>query len=244
MLNFLNNNNGVLILVEGFSVIASVAAVVVALFLSLRTQRQYTKSLEPQLSMRLEKYDLKLYLTVRNTGRTAAQDLRINIKSIKNNGAEGIANNNILSQSCELYPDETIQAMVAVSGENMSTGTLYPKLTIDVSYLIYRTIIRKNYARTITFSKVYDSKIYADVNMDLKNAESSLKATARAAVRTANYLDGNQVLVFDELNILAGKSLQNDMCSALASAEKETIKDRKSTIEDSIANLIKGGENK
>lgn len=70
--NFLNNN-GVLILVEGFSVIASVAAVVVALFFSLRTQRQYTKSLEPQLSMRLEKYDLKLYLTVRNTGRTAAR---------------------------------------------------------------------------------------------------------------------------------------------------------------------------
>lgn len=78
--------------------------------------------------------------------------------------------------------------------------------------------------------------------MDLENAESSLKATARAAVRTANYLDGNQVLVFDELNILAGKSLQNDMCSALASAEKETIKDRKSTIEDSIANRTKEGK--
>lgn len=61
--------------------------------------------------------------------------------------------------------------------------------------------------------------------------ESSLKATERAAVRTANYLDGNQVAVFDELNIIASKSLHNDICSAIESNKKEKIKDRNETME-------------
>ena len=110
---------------------------------------------------------------------------------------------------------------MAISGENITTGILNPKITVDVSYLIYGTKTKVQYTRTVTFSKVYDTKIFADVNMDLKDVESSLKATARAAVRTANYLDGNQVSVFDESNILAGKSLQNDMCSAIKSTTIE-----------------------
>lgn len=37
---------------------------------------------------------------------------------------------------------------------------------------------------------------------------------ARANLRTANYLDGCQVVPYDELNILAHKSLHDDLKSA------------------------------
>lgn len=222
ILDFLNQNNGISILIASLSALISAIAVGVALYFNVKTQYQHKKSLEPQLSMRGEKYKGVLYLLVQNTGRTAAQNIKIDVKSIENNGSNELILDDLFSQSYDLYPNETIQAMVAISEENVDTGNLYPKITVNVSYCIYGTKMKVQYTRTVTFSKVYDAKIFADVNMDLKDVESSLKATARAAVRTANYLDGNQVTVFDELNILAGKSLKNDMCSAIESNKKRS----------------------
>jgi hypothetical protein len=213
ILDFLNQNNGISILIASVSAFISAIAVVVALFFNVKTQNQYKKSLEPQLSMRGENFENVLYLLVQNTGRTAAQNIKIDVKSIENNGSNELMLDDLFSQSYDLYPNETIQAMVAISEENLTTGNLYPKIIVNVSYFIYGTKVQ--YTRTVTFSKVYDTKVFADVNMDLKNVESSLRATARAAVRTANYLDGNQVAVFDELNILAGKSLKDDICSTI-----------------------------
>jgi len=239
ILIFLNSNGGVSIIIASVSTLISAIAVGVALYFNFKTQNQQKKSLEPQLSMRIDKYNSILYLLVQNTGRTAAQSIKINVKSIENNGSNGLMLDDLFSQSYELYPNETIQAMVAISGENVTTGILYPKITVGVSYHIYGTKTKVQYPRTVTFSKVYDTKVFADINMDLKNVESSLMASARAAVRTANYLDGNQVAVFDELNILAGKSLQNDMCSAIESDKKEIVKDRTTTIEESLSKMGK-----
>jgi hypothetical protein len=213
LIEILNNNTGLSIIVASISTLISAIAVVIALFYNARTQKQYRKSLEPQLSMRLDKYDSKLYLLVQNTGRTAAENISIAVESIENNGANDLMLDALFSQEYELYPNETIQAMVAISGENVATGTLYPKITINISYHIYGTKIKVQYARTITFSKVYDSKVLADVNMDLKDVESSLKATARATARTANYLDENRVSTFDELNIISDSSLEKDSYS-------------------------------
>ncbi len=213
LIEILNNNTGLSIIVASISTLISAIAVVIALFYNARTQKQYKKSLEPQLSMRLDKYDNKLYLLVQNTGRTAAENITIAVKSLENNGANDLMLDALFSQEYELYPNETIQAMVAISGENIATGTLYPKITINVSYYIYGTKTKVQYTRTITFSKVYDTKVLADVNMDLKDVESSLKATARATVRTANYLDGNQVSTFDELNAISDSSLAKDLYS-------------------------------
>jgi hypothetical protein len=143
----------------------------------------------------------------------------------------------LFSQSFELYPNETIQAKLAISGENIAIATLYTKITAKVSYHIYGTKTKVHYDRTITFSEVYDTKVFYDVNMDLKELESSLKDNTKETVRTANYLDGNQVAVFDELNIIAGKSLQNDISSAIESTKKEIIKDRTKTIEEYLSKI-------
>lgn len=220
-LEFLNNNTGISILIASISALISAIAVGVALYFNCKTQSQHKKGLEPQLSMRVDKYDGMLYLLIQNTGRTAALNIKINVNSIEDNGSQGLNLDTLLSQPFELYPNETIQAMVAISGENMVTGALYPKITVDVSYYIYGGKKEVQYTRTVTFSKIYDTKVFADVNIDLRDVESSLKATARAAVRTANYLDGVQVTVSDELNILAGKSIKNDMCSAIEILRKK-----------------------
>jgi hypothetical protein len=145
----------------------------------------------------------------------------------------------LFSQTFELYPGETVQAMVAISGENISTGTLYPKIIVDVSYQIPGRKQRVEYSRTVTFSKIYDPKVHADVNMDLRSIESSLKSTASATVRTANYLDGCQVAEFDEIDLLARKSLRNDMCEVIETGKKVAVKDRSQTIRDCISKTSK-----
>lgn len=230
ILDFLNLNNGIAILITSVSTFISAIAVALALYFNVLTQNQHKKSLEPQLSMRGETYKSMLYLLIQNTGRTAAKNIKIDVTSIENNGSNALMLDDLFLQSYDLYPNETIQAMVAISGENIATGNIYPKITVNVSYYIHGIKKKFQYFRTVSFSKQYDAKIFADVNIDLKNVESSLKATARSAVRTANYLDGNQVAVFDELNILAGKSLKNDICSAIEFTKQEKIKDRTATI--------------
>lgn len=222
IIEFLNQNNGISILIASLSALISAIAVGTALHFNIKVQNQHKKSLEPQLSMRGEKYDGFLYLLVKNTGRTAAEKIKIDVTSIENNGSDELMLDDLFSQSYDLYPSETIQAIVAISGENVATGNLYPKIALDVSYNIYGTRTKIQYARTVTFSKIYDAKIFADVNMDMNDIEASLEATARASVRTANYLDGNQVAAFDKLNIVAGKSLKKDMCSAIESGKEVT----------------------
>ena len=237
ILDFLNQNNGIAIFITSVSILISAIAVGIALYFNILTQNKHKKSLEPQLSMRGETYKSMLYLLIQNTGRTAAENIKIDIKFIEYNGSNVLRLDALFSQSFDLYPNEKIQAMVAIAEENIATGNLYPKITVNISYYIYGTKTKIQYTRTLTFSKQYDSKIFADVNMDLKDVESSLKATARSAVRTANYLDGNQVAVFDQLNILAGKSLKNDMCSVIESTKKEIIKDRTATINKCLSKM-------
>ena len=95
-----------------------------------------------------------------------------------------------------------------------------------------------NYTRTITYAPAYNSKILADVNLDTHNIESSLRHISRASVRTANYLDGHQVAEFDELDILSGKSFENDLRAAF---NKEPMKkfNREETIEKVVKNGVK-----
>lgn len=234
IIDFLNMNSGIAIFVSSISALISAIAVIVALYFNAKTQNQYQKSLEPQISMRVDMFDGILYLLIQNLGRTAAQDLRVIVKSIENNGANGLALDKLFSQTFELFPNESTQAMIAISGENASTGALYPKVILNVSYRIYKTKKIIQFERSVTFSKVYDTKVLADVNLDLNKIESALTANARASVRTANYFDGHQVTAFDELNILADKTLKNDMCSALGSTQQETVKDRTAVLENQL----------
>lgn len=232
IVNFLNANSGISIFVSSVAALISAIAVGVALYFNSKTQNQYKKSLEPQISMRIDKFGGMLYLLIQNLGRTAAQNIKLSVMSIENNGDNGLELDSLLSQSFELYPNETVQALVAISGENVATGFLYPKITVAISYRIYGTKKTIQYTRTVIFSKVYDLKVLADVNMDLHKVESALTATARASIRTANYLDGHKIAIFDELDMLTDISLKNDICSVIESTKKGIVKDRTATIEE------------
>jgi hypothetical protein len=229
----LNDNSGIAILVSCISTLISAIAVGTALYFNAKTQKQYRKSLEPQLTMRLDRYDYFLYLIIQNTGRTAAQNISVKVNTVEDNGDYKLSEA-ITFDSFELYPNEMICRGILPSVETLATSELCPSVNVDVSYQIDGTKKGHKYSRKIAFSKMLGTKVLADVNMDLRNIEAMLTATARAEVRTANYLDGRQVGVIDELDILAHRSLQNDLCSVLKSGTAKEILDRPATIHEAL----------
>lgn len=232
----LNAGSGAALIVSSISAFISAVAVVVAIYFNQRTRKQYMLSLEPQLSMRIDRHGGFLYLFVQNTGKTVAKNINLAVHSLKGNGPQEKLWSNVYADPFELYPNESAQAIIAICGENVATRPLYPSASVDVSYTIPGKDREEKYERTITLSRVFDQIIHAKVGMDLGTIESALMADSRAMVRVANYLDGHQVIQADELNILAEESLRNDLCEVIETGKKERVKDRAQTIHESLNN--------
>ena len=66
----------------------------------------------------------------------------------------------------------------------------------------------------------------ADEDIENEKIASDIDKIARASVRIANYLDGHQVAKFDELDILANRSLRNDLVGAIVTRQEIPIFDR------------------
>lgn len=132
----------------------------------------------------------------------------------------------------ELYPEEVVQGKVALLGENL-VQSAFPQVEVSVSYRAVEAKEETTYKRTVTFLRAYTEKITADVNLDTKKIEDSLRSIARASVRTANYLDGQQTIPADELNILAKCSLKTDLLDVLGK-EPQTVPSRSETIEEAL----------
>ncbi len=241
ILDFLNANHGVAVIISSLSTFVAAVAAGIALYYNAKTQRQYKKSQEPQLTMRIDNFDGLLYLLTENTGKTVAKGIKLNVLAIEENGEQPLRLDKLFSQTFDLYPCESVQAMIALSGENMSTGSLYPTITLNISYEIPFQKRRVDYLRTVTFSKVYDNKVCADINVDLGRIEDLMYTAANSILRTANYLDGHQLAMIDRVNILTGKSFHNDLCDAIDTGRKVPVKSRSQTIHDSTSNQSADG---
>lgn len=88
--------------------------------------------------------------------------------------------------------------------------------------------------RTVIFSPSYDEKIYGDFNIDLRELNKNMDVMAKANLRTANYLDGCQVAPFDKLNILAHKSLHDDLQSVKHGENVSTVMKREEVIKNRL----------
>lgn len=234
---FFNQNNGIAIIISSISVLISAVAVSVSFYYNFTTRRQNIKSQEPQLSMRIEKEKGALFLLIQNNGKTAAKDIKVDILNIQNNGEKELMLDSLFSQTIELYPTEIVRSMIAISGDNMATGYLYPKIDVSVSYKIPGKRKKIALNRTITFLDYSGETITANVNIDLKEITKLLKANARATIRTANYFDGNQIAVFDEMDILSEhnfRTLMRDTAKIKAGSQNgKSKKSPKSVVSDS-----------
>ena len=222
------------LMIAVISVFIAAITAVAAFMANHQNKKQYKESVQPQLSMSLVEFNSFLYLRVKNTGKLAARNIEIRVNGIRNNGSsDKLFLDDLFNGEFDLYPEETVQGKVAIYGRNIAEA-VFPQVEISVSYRADGWKKKTTYNRTVTYLSAYTEKIAADVNVDMQQAEDSLKSIARATVRTANYLDGCQVAPFDELNILAGRSLRTDLLDVLHK-EPETVLTRSQTISEALS---------
>lgn len=227
------------LLISAFAVLVAVVSVIAAFCANRQNKKQYTASVQPQLTMSLVEFDSRLYLRVKNTGKTAAKNIKVTVNKIANNGTSGkLSLDDLFNSDFELYPEEIVQGQVAFCGRSLCCS-VFPVVDIDVSYTVDDTKKKYNYNRSVTYQSAYTEKIMADVNFDTRQMEDALSGIARSSVRVANYLDGRQVAAFDELNILAKRSLKNDLLE-ICQQETKHILTRAETIDEALC----GGEDK
>lgn len=207
---------------------------ILALWQGHQNRIQQIERDEPMLSMKLVPISGMLYLVVENTSSTEARNINITVQSISNNGRENkLMLDGLFHTEFELFPKESVHGRIAFSGADMASE-IFPQVQIHVSYLRPDINRLKEYDRTVTYNCGYDAAVTADINYDNSRLESDIDKIARASVRIANYLDGCQVAKFDELNILAGKSLRNDLAEAVSTGKKAPVLSRIETIRNSL----------
>lgn len=236
LLNSIVTNQDIFsLLISSIATFIAVISTVVSIFANYRSQKHYKESIKPQLSMKLENFNGILYLQIKNTGKMVARKINITPIEIRNNGEnENFSSlKGLFSMQFELYPEEIVQTEVQAYYQTI-VKSVFPQLKLYIEYSIDGVKKKVKYYRTVTFVPAYDSKIVADINLDNSNIEKSLKSISRAAVRTANYLDGCQIAEFDELNIIAGKTLRNDLKNVVGQKE-EIVLTRKETIKNQLS---------
>ena len=238
MIDFLNtifgSTNNIAVFISALSALIAAISTVIAFVSNRRSQKHYKESIKPQLSMKLVDFNGFLYLQIKNTGKTVAREISIKPLEIKNNGDNDHTPNTdgLFSMKFELYPEETVQSEVGMCFQTLTTSA-FPQLTLSVEYSIDGVKKKVEYNRTVTYAPAYDTKIIADINVDKREIEHSLKSISRASVRTANYLDGRQIAEFDDLNILAGQTLRNDLKNAIGKDE-DPVMTREETLNEQL----------
>lgn len=216
------------------SAVIALASAVASILFSCKTQKQYLKSIEPALSFNLFRCDPYLYLQVTNTGQSPATEIRIKVKEIINNGEiNELSLDKVYDTDFDLYPTERTQGRVAICGENIIEH-VFPRVSIYVEYKDKATNREHVYNRTIIYNPSLGETVRAKVDMNLKDIQHDIHTMAKANLRTANYLDGYQVLEYDDFNIIADRSLYNDLVNVSKGKEESNIKSRNSIL-DKIA---------
>ncbi len=222
------------VVISAVSALVAVVSVLVAVIENIKNQKHYKDSQLPLLSMRLVDYDGILYLRIKNTGKSLAHHIRIKPTEIINNGNYTLFDSGLFAVDFELYPEESVQGQVSLISRSICNEP-FPQITVDVSYRKNSFRKKVQYSRTVTYSPAFDKKVSVDTNLNFKEIESSVKSISRAAVRTANYLDGAKVGSFDNVEILADSSLRNDLLNA-AGKEEEPVLSRAETLDIALGN--------
>lgn len=221
--------------IAGFETcLGTMALGALSLWQNEQVRQERIESMEPCLSMKILDVGGVLYLYVENNGEVEAKDIRLNLISLINNGEKELCPDDLFNTVFALYPREAVRGRIALSGANVLTQ-IFPQVVVGVSYTRGDINRPRSYERTVTFlsentSRSDNNGISHNIENEIHRLSSDLDKIARANVRVANYLDGYQVLKFDELNITPGKSLRNDLVGAIKTQEEVPVVSREDVI--------------
>lgn len=183
--------------------------------------KKILKDNEPQLYFDLRKNRQALFLTIKNTGKTKATGIRINIKKIHNNGTNNLKEDFIFNIPFELSSNEQIQGVVADFGGNFDTN-VFPYLDVDISYFTSHKKKMITYERQIFYNPQTVSE-YDSLSDNLYYISQEITKLRSVILRLSNYFDGHSIAPFDTIDIMPECSFQNDLYDALNNKKKKVI---------------------
>lgn len=206
-------------IISGASLIVAAFSLGYTIFVNCKNHKQYTKSLSPQLSFILYQRATRIFLTVKNTGKSAAINLKIKLLSIEDNGNnKDFLDHNIFNKELVLYPNEEFSDAVAFIGDDCCNIT-FPRIRIEVSYNESISSEKVCFERLIVCSK----EIINNTNA-LSSVADSLDSIKYSENRIANYVEGRTFLEFDRLNALPHSSLYKYIYDAMHKEERKEEK--------------------
>lgn len=219
---------------DNTAIVISAFALCATIIFEIITKVQIIKDNEPQLCFDLMNYNGLLFLDIKNSGRTKANNIRITIKNIYNNGNnKELENEFIFLNPFELNSDEHTQGFVALNGENLITHT-FPYVDIEVSYEKHSFRKKVKYNRKVFYNPHNENKNLSDIERNIQGLNTEIDKLRNPVLRLANYFDGHQIAPFDKVNLLANRSLQNDLYDAVVKKKRIDNISREDTIKKRI----------
>lgn len=197
-----------------FSLIVATIALIANIVTNRKNNEQYIESLKPLLAFHLYETKGILLLSVKNTGKTEAKNIKLRETNLKNNGDKKLSLDGLFKSEFMLYPNEEVQGIVAIFGGNIETH-VFPVVEIKVSFLNGSNNKTTEYIRTITFKRnMNEENLFAKI-------EESIESISYSNNRLANYIEGRTLFRFDKLNVHPNSSLYKDMKDAFNNSERK-----------------------
>lgn len=201
------------------SLFISIIALIANIITNIKNNKQYIESLKPLLSFDFFEMDGILLLAIKNTGKTEAKNIKIEILKLNNNGEynelhlDGLFKNHFM-----LYPTEEVQGIVGYSGASIEKE-IFPIIDVKISYINGNDKKEVSYNRTISFKKtVYGRNV-------LSKIEDSVESISYSNNRLANYIEGRTLFRFDKLNVFPNNSFYKDLKDAINNVERKSDKE-------------------
>lgn len=197
------------------SVVVAILALLANIITNRKNHKQYIESLKPLLTFDFYEINGELLLSVTNSGKTEANNIRLEILQMRNNGNN---NNLILDGLFEnkfmLFPEEEVQGTIGHYGGNVQ-NKCFPIVDVKISYHSGNDNKTTEYIRTITFKRnIYGRNQFSKI-------EDSIESISYSNNRLANYIEGRTLFRFDKMNTFPHNSLYKDMRDAFNNIERK-----------------------
>lgn len=221
ILEILNNNSGIAIIISSLAVILSVCTLMVSTYYNYHAKKHIFEGKKPSLSFKMIKEEGLIYLILENKGGMAAEKVKINLVEISGNGENPLFSSSTFYNEFDIYPGEVIKDNIAIFGENLATGKIYPKVIMKIEYNIPGVKKRVSIERSISLTNVYDLKVQSDVKFDIKNIESALSTQSNSLLRLSNYFMGKTYSEIDNVNTIMDTSFVTELVEELSNVIKK-----------------------
>lgn len=194
------------------SLLISAASLLCAIIWNKKSEERYLSSIEPILNFKLFEISGILYLEIRNSGLTEATDINIRVLKLEHNGSRNIDKGFDLGSPLWLYPSESIICKIGLFDNSYAAKEQHPLLHMHIRYKTSKSTSFIDKDRKVCYTENVHNPIEIT---ELKKFNDYFRSIMFSENRVANYLDGKNLSVYDELNIKTENTFALDIKNAL-----------------------------